>query len=82
MILTALARRRPVLVVAGAFFAAGFLAAGFFAAVDLAAVLRPLPLPEAALAASNSTACSRVIVSAVVPSGSEAFTLPCFTYRP
>ena len=38
-----------------------------------------LILVLAALAASNSTACSRVRLSAVVPSGREAFTLPCFT---
>jgi hypothetical protein len=41
-------------------------------------VLAP-PLPEAALAANSSTACSRVMVSAVLPSGREAFSLPCFT---
>ena len=51
-----------------------------WAALDVAArVALALALPVAALAASSSTACSRVIVSAVVPSGREAFTLPCFT---
>ena len=65
---------------------AGWLAADLVAAlavVFLAALpgaLRPLvPLPVAAFAASSSTACSRVMVSAVLPSGREAFTLPCFT---
>ena len=69
---------------AGGFFAAGFLAAGFLAAAFLAAgflvveAFRP-PFLLAALAASSSIACSRVMSSAPFPSGSEALTLPCFT---
>ena len=67
------------------------LAAAFveaFAAVLPVALAAVLPaaleedLPVAALAASSSTAWVSVIVSAVVPSGKEAFTFPCFTYRP
>ena len=57
----------------------GALAAEALGAVALVGRARLEPLPLEALAASSSTACSSVMVSAVVPSGREAFTLPCFT---
>ena len=88
MIRTALARGRPdlvpVVLLAVFGFAAAFglalLAAGFAdVAAGFADLARAAGFFVAALAASNSRACSRLMVSAVVPSGKEAFSFPCFT---
>ena len=86
--LTLLALRRPVLVVEGAFLAlllfddrsksffVDFVV--FFVEVFFFDVLFLLDF----LAANNSIASSIEISSALLPSGREAFTLPCLTYKP
>lgn len=57
----------------------GDLAALGVLAVLVALLAFAVDFLVAALAANSSSACSKVMLSAVVPSGKEAFTLPCFT---
>ena len=87
--LTLLALRRPVFVVVGDFrvvlFFEGDESKSFL--VDFVVFFVEFFFFEGTflldfLAANNSKASSIEIFSAVFPSGREAFTFPCFTYKP